>query len=198
MQAALPIVVTVVHCWWMLPLTISYMEGIRRSDTYIQQDLNLVRQYVDEGNVIIAYSATQHDLDFDNRWVLYHAQILDLEQTQSKVQHFLEAEISPLQKEMVQRIVTRVASLSPEEHKQMIRKLVRGHREAGRKVYVLFRTRDTQKFLRDYAEDFDTRTVAEISGSMQKYVLRLPDTESTTDAFDIPKRQLTEIVRLRR
>ena len=160
--------------------------------------LEVIRNRIPEGAVIIANSGILNELDFERRWQLYPSYILNVKQIRDTIDRSLNAQAAGLQKARAIELRDELGGLSYGKLYEKLRNFFEAKRNAGHPVYFIGRTWEANSFRRAFHRHFELEELGLITGDRPAHFL-VPIQRSATrflpDKPTVPM-QLGEIVKV--
>lgn len=160
--------------------------------------LEVLRNRIPEGAVIIASSGILNELDFERRWQLYPSYILNVRQIQNTISRSLDAQAAGLQKIRALELRDELGGLNYGKLYEKLRNFFEEKRKEGHPVYFIGRTWEANSFRRAFHRHFELEELGLITGERPAHIL-VPIQRSATrfvpDKLTVPM-QLGEIVKV--
>ncbi len=160
--------------------------------------LEVLRNRIPEGAVIIASSGILNELDFERRWQLYPAYILNVKQIRDTISRSLDAQAAGLQKIRALELRDELGGLNYGKLYEKLRNFFEEKQKAGHPVYFIGRTWEANSFRRAFHRHFELEELGLITGERPAHIL-VPIQRSATrfvpDKLTVPM-QLGEIIKV--
>lgn len=131
-----------------------------------------LRQHIPAGAVIIADINLLNELDFEQRWLLYPAAILNPAEIQKIVERSLGAQAAGLQKARAETLQKTLGSFKHNELYAWLRDFFEKKRQEGRPVYFVGRSWEANRFRRAFYRQFEVEELGMATGSRPAWLLR--------------------------
>ena len=190
--------IAVVQLTWGLVGSAKLCEKKAIADFQHLVRLEVIRNRIPEGAVIIANSGILNELDFERRWQLYPSYILNVKQIRDTIDRSLNAQAAGLQKARAIELRDELGGLSYGKLYEKLRNFFEAKRNAGHPVYFIGRTWEANSFRRAFHRHFELEELGLITGDRPAHFL-VPIQRSATrflpDKPTVPM-QLGEIVKV--
>lgn len=134
--------------------------------------IETVRQHIPAGAVIIADISLLNELDFEQRWLLYPAAILNPVEIRKIVERSLGAQAAGLQKVRAETLQKTLGSFKHNELYAWLRDFFEKKRQEGHPVYFLGRPWETNRFRRSFYRQFEVEELGMATGTRPAWLLR--------------------------
>jgi len=131
-----------------------------------------LRQHIPAGAVIIADINLLNELDFEQRWLLYPAAILNPAEIQKIVERSLGAQAAGLQKARAETLQKTLGSFKHNELYAWLRDFFEKKRQEGRPVYFFGRSWEANRFRRAFYRQFEVEELGMATGARPAWLLR--------------------------
>lgn len=160
--------------------------------------LEVLRNRIPKGAVIIANAGILNELDFERRWQLYPSYLLNVKQIQNTISRSLDAQAAGLQKARALDLRDELGGLSYGKLYEKLRNFFEEKQKSGHPVYFVGRTWEANSFRRAFHRHFELEELGLITGERPAHIL-VPIQRSATrflpDKTTVPM-QLGEIVKV--
>ena len=156
--------IAVVQLTWGLVGSAKLCEKKAIADFQHLVRLEVIRNRIPEGAVIIANSGILNELDFERRWQLYPSYILNVKQIRDTIDRSLNAQAAGLQKARAIELRDELGGLSYGKLYEKLRNFFEAKRNAGHPVYFIGRTWEANSFRRAFHRHFELEELGLITG----------------------------------